>query len=156
MLKMSKLADYGTVILTAIARTPQHLQSAAELAAALRVPAPTVSKVLKILTREGLVVSVRGAKGGYLLSRPATEISIAEIVKAMEGPIGMTECCTVPGLCTHEHGCPARANWQWVNRMVLQTLEQVTLAHMLAPPAEAIDTSALKQDRRRKRATTLH
>jgi FeS assembly SUF system regulator len=156
MLKMSKLADYGTVVLTAIARAPQNLQSAAELAATLRVPAPTVAKVLKILTREGLVVSVRGAKGGYLLARPADEISIAEIVNAMEGPLGMTECCTTPGLCAQEGGCPTRANWQWVNQLILQTLERVTLAHMLAPAPGTVDVSALKPARGRKRAATLH
>src|SRR3990167_3620703 len=91
-LEMSKLADYGTVILTTMVHAPERVQSAAELAAAIHVPVPTVSKILKILAREGLLLSVRGAKGGYLLSRAPEQISIAEVINAMDGPIGMTEC----------------------------------------------------------------
>jgi FeS assembly SUF system regulator len=156
MLKMSKLADYGTVILTMMVHAPERVQSAAEIAAAIRVPVPTVSKILKILTREGLVVSLRGAKGGYLLSRAPTEISIAQIINAMDGPIGVTECSITPGLCAQETGCPVRANWQRINRVVLQTLQQITLAQMLEPVPETIDISTLQSGHSRKREAALH
>ena len=155
MLRMSKLADYGTVILTAMVRDPVRIQSAVELAMHSRVPAPTVSKILKILTREGLVVSLRGAKGGYLLSRPAAQISLAQIIDAMDGPIGMTECSITPGLCTQESYCPVRANWQSVNRVVLQALQQISLEQMMQPVAAAIDVSALQGRRRVKKNAVI-
>ena len=156
MLKMSKLADYGTVILTALVGQSEQVQSAAEVATSIRIPLPTVSKILKILAREGLVISLRGARGGYLLARPPSQISIAQIIGAMDGPIGMTECSITPGLCTQESGCPVRANWQRVNRVVLQALQQVTLEHMMQPVAEPVDISGIQATRpsRKKAAIT--
>jgi FeS assembly SUF system regulator len=145
MLKMSKMADYGTLILTTMVREPARIQSAAEVAALIRVPVPTVSKILKILTREGLVVSLRGAKGGYLLSRQPSQISVSQIIQAMDGPIGMTECSITPGLCTQESDCPVRANWQRVNRVVLQALNQISLEQMIQPVPEMVDISALQR-----------
>lgn len=147
MLRMSKLADYGTVILTTLLQQPERTQSAAEIAAEIRVPVTTVSKILKIMTREGLVVSLRGAKGGYALSRPSSQISMAQVIEAMDGPIGMTECSITPGLCSQEKGCPVRANWQRINRIVLQSLQQVTLDQMIEPVSEPVDTSGLRQRR---------
>lgn len=156
MLKMSKLADYGTVILSTMVRQPEQVQSAADVAAIVHVPVPTVSKILKMLAREGLVISLRGARGGYLLARPPSQISIAQIIGAMDGPIGMTECSITPGLCMQESGCPVRANWQRVNRVVLQALQQVTLEHMMQPVAEPVDISGIQPTRpsRKKAAIT--
>lgn len=145
MLKMSKMADYGTLILSTMVRDPEMIQSAAGIAALIRVPVPTVSKILKILTREGLVVSLRGAKGGYTLSRQPSQISISQIIQAMDGPIGMTECSITPGLCTQESNCPVRANWQRVNRVVLNALDQISLEQMLQPVPETVDISALQR-----------
>ena len=133
MLRLSKMADYGTVVLTAMTSEPQRSRSAAELATALHVPAPTVSKILKTLTRAGLVTSVRGAQGGSLLARPAADISMADIIHAMDGPIGMTECSVTPGLCTQEKGCAVRANWQRVNQVVMGVLQEMKLDQMSAP-----------------------
>ena len=145
MLRMSKMADYGTLILTTMVHEPERIQSAAGIAAMIRVPVPTVSKILKILTREGLVRSLRGAKGGYMLSRSPTQITISHIINAMDGPIGMTECSITPGLCTQETGCPVRANWQKVNRVVLHALDQITLDQMIQPVTETVDISALRK-----------
>ena len=133
MLRMSKLADYGTVILTTLLQKPGQVQSAADIAASIRVPVTTVSKILKTLTREGLVLSLRGAKGGYTLSRCPEQISMAQVIEAMDGPIGMTECSITPGLCARESYCPVRTNWQRVNTIVLQALQQVTLDQMVQP-----------------------
>lgn len=147
MLRMSKLADYGTVILTTMLRQPERPRSAAEIATVIRVPATTVSKVLKILAREGLVQSLRGAKGGYVLARPANEISMADVIEAMDGPIGVTECSITPGLCSQERGCPVRANWQRINRIVLQSLQQITLDQMIEPVPDTVDVSNLRKRR---------
>lgn len=152
MLRMSKMADYGTVILTTMVREPERIQSAADVAAQIRVPVPTVSKILKMLTREGLLLSTRGAKGGYLLARPASQISVAQIIIAMDGPIGMTECSITPGLCSQESFCPVRANWQHINHVVLEALQQISLEKMIQAPPEIgkvnpVNISALRSRR---------
>ena len=142
MLRMSKMADYGTVILTTMLRHPEQVQSAAEIATCVRVPVPTVSKILKILSREGLVLSLRGAKGGYVLARPPQQISMAQVIEAMDGPIGMTECSITPGLCEREAFCPVRTNWQQVNLTVLHALQQVTLDQMIQPVVQSVRMGA--------------
>jgi FeS assembly SUF system regulator len=144
MLRMSKLADYGTVIMTAMARDPDAVQSASSIAAATGVAIPTVSKVLKVLARGGVVESLRGTNGGYLLPRPPGWITLAEVIAAVDGPIGMTECSTLPGLCVLEGACAARANWQKVNRVIYEALQQVTLADMAGPTLRAVDISAIR------------
>lgn len=133
MLRLSKMADYGTVVMTTMMREPERSKSAAEIASTIHVPVPTVSKILKTLARGGLLVSLRGVKGGYLLSRPARQISLADIIDAMDGPIGMTECSVTPGLCSQEAGCAVRTNWQRVNRAVLGVLREITLDQMIEP-----------------------
>lgn len=155
MLKLSKMADYGTVVMTAMIREPERSRSAAEIAAAIHVPLPTISKILKILTRGKLIVSVRGAKGGYLLAHPADQISLVDIIHAMDGPVGMTECSVTPGLCAQESGCVVRANWLRINRAVLGVLREITLDQMIAPVAQPVDISAieLKRTSRPARAT---
>ena len=141
------MADYGTVVMTAMIHEPERSRSAAEIAASIHVPVPTVSKILKILTRGGLLMSLRGAKGGYLLVRPPSQISLVDIIDAMDGPIGMTECSVTPGLCTQESGCAVRANWQRINHAVIGVLRQITLDQMIVPVAKPIDASALKRKR---------
>lgn len=144
MLRMSKLADYGTVIMTAMARDPDAVHSASSIAAATGVAGPTVSKVLKVLTRGGVVESLRGTNGGYLLPRPPARITLAEVIAVVDGPIGMTECSTTPGLCIQEAACAVRANWQKVNRLIYEALQQVTLADMAGPTLRAVDISAIR------------
>ena len=143
MLRLSKMADYGTVVMTAMIREPERSRSAAEIAAAIHVPVPTVSKILKMLARGGLVTSLRGAKGGYLLARTADRISMADIIRAMDGPIGMTECSITPGLCVQESGCAVRTSWQRINQVVLNVLSEITLDQMIVPVAQRIDTGML-------------
>jgi FeS assembly SUF system regulator len=130
---MSKLADYGTVVMTSMARAPDRIHSAANLAAQTELALPTVAKVLKTLARKHLLESVRGAKGGYILARTPREISLAQVISAMEGPIGVIECGSAPGLCLQESGCSVRTNWQRINRMVLQALDRITLEQMAQP-----------------------
>ncbi len=143
MLRLSKMADYGTVVMTAMIHDTQLSRSAPEIAAAIHVPAPTVSKILKTLTRGGLVVSSRGARGGYALARPPGQISLADIVHVMDGPIGMTECSVTPGLCAQETGCAVRANWQRINQAVIGVLQNITLAEMISPDTQPADASPI-------------
>lgn len=135
MLRLGKLTDYGTVITAHMARQPERVFAASELAAASRVSVSTASKILKRLVRAGLLRSLRGAHGGYALARPAGEISLAQVIDALEGPPGLTECSVRDGLCAQEQGCAIRGNWQAVDRLIRQTLAQTSLADMMRPAA---------------------
>lgn len=134
MLRLGKLTDYGTVITAHMAQRPEHLFAASELATAGQVGVSTASKVLKRLVRAGLLRSERGARGGYRLARPAGEISLAQIIDALEGPPGLTECSVREGLCAQEQRCAIRNNWRAVDRLVRRTLAQTTLADLMRPP----------------------
>ncbi len=133
MLRPSKLADYATVIMTGLAREPDKLRNAADLAAETHLAVPTVSKVLKRLAREGLLVSIRGAHGGYKLSRAPADITMAQIIAALEGPLGLTDCAAHNGRCGIESRCNVRGNWLRINLAVQRALEGVTLAAMAEP-----------------------
>ncbi len=134
MLRLSKLTDYGIVVSACLARSAMELLSASEVAARTGIAAPTVSKLLKGLGRSGLVVSERGAKGGYRLSRAAEDISIADVVDALEGPVALTECISAAGHCEQESHCDARANFELINAAILDALERVSVAQMVEGP----------------------
>ena len=134
MLRVTKLTDYATVVLTALAARPGEVLSAPGLAELAGLELPTVAKILKPLAQAGLVEGLRGANGGYRLARAADEVSLFEIVEAMEGPLGMTECSIHAGSCGIEASCGVRANWRRINDVVADALREVTLAQMLAPP----------------------
>jgi FeS assembly SUF system regulator len=133
MLRVTKLTDYASVVLTVLASDPVAVLSATELAERAGLEAPTVAKVLKPLAQARLVEGFRGANGGYRLARAATDISLVEIVEAMEGPLGMTECSVHEGHCGIEESCGVRANWRRINDVVADALRGVSLAQMLAP-----------------------
>jgi len=103
---------------------------------------PTVSKVLKALVQHGLLVSHRGAKGGYSLAAAPEEISVAQIISAIEGPIALTECSDSTGVCGQEPQCSVRSNWQRINKAVREALERVTLAELARPMAQPLHFTA--------------
>ena len=141
MLRVTRLTDYATVILTVLAAQPETVLSAAELAERAGLEAPTVSKVLKPLAQAGLVEGFRGARGGYRLARPASEISLISIVEAIEGPLGMTECSGEHSSCEHETHCGLQSHWRRINDVIAEALGGITLAQMLPqapPPRRAI------------------
>ncbi|MFI4969554.1 MAG: SUF system Fe-S cluster assembly regulator [Lysobacterales bacterium] len=133
MLRVSKLTDYATVVMTCLVGAGEGVQSAQSLSERARLEVPTVSKLLKQLAQANLVVSTRGMNGGYRLARAPERITIADIVTAMEGPIGMTECGAHTGLCDHEPHCGVRVNWQRINHAIADALASVTLADMIKP-----------------------
>lgn len=139
MMRMTKLADYGIVLLTHMAmEAPGSLHTAQDLASRSRLPVPTTSKLLKSLARAGLVVSHRGRNGGYGLAREAERISVAEVISAIEGPIGLTECGTgTDGACDLEATCAAKGRWNAISLAVERALSEVPLSSM-RPPAETV------------------
>lgn len=133
MLKLGKLADYATMIMTAMAADPERLYSAQDLSAHTHVAAPTVAKLLKLLAKGGLIDSLRGARGGYRLARDASGITVADVIGAIDGPIALTQCSVHKGACAIESFCGVRTNWRLINQTVRHALESVTLAQMAAP-----------------------
>ncbi|HWZ63692.1 MAG TPA: SUF system Fe-S cluster assembly regulator [Steroidobacteraceae bacterium] len=138
MLRISRLTDYATVVLAALAGEPGRVQTAAALAEQTRIASPTVSKLLKQLQRAGLVTSTRGLHGGYQLSRPAAQISAATILDALEGPVALTDCAAGHGNCEIEQSCRVSRVWQRLNLAMRRALYDVSLAQLAgldAPPA---------------------
>jgi len=134
MLRVSKLTDYATVVMTCLVGTGERVTSAQVVAERTRLEVPTVSKLLKQLAQAGLVVSTRGINGGYRLARAPAEITIGDIVEAMEGPLGMTECSLQGGQCELEPWCSVRVNWRRINQAIADALDGVTLADMTEVP----------------------
>jgi len=137
MLRISKLTDYAIIILGHMARAPGRTYAANELAEAAHVAAPTVSKVLKALTRADVVRSTRGAKGGYQLTHAPGQTTVASIIRALEGPIALTECGLDSMQCEQSASCHVRGNWSVLNRAIQTALEAVTLADMANPMTQA-------------------
>ena len=134
MIKLSRMADYGVVLMVQLARAGARRTTAGELARAAVLPAPTVSKLLKQLAAAKLLASRRGADGGYRLARDSADISVADIVAALEGPIALTECMTADGaICEIEALCPTRTNWRRINDALVEALEGVSLEEMARP-----------------------
>jgi len=133
---MSKQADYGLVLMTQFVRSADRKEnlSARELAGQTRLPLPMVSKVLKALAREGLLLSHRGPSGGYSLARKPEHISVAEVLTAVEGPIAVTECLDDDGGgCRQVKVCPVKTNWERVNYAIKNVLDAITLQDMIEP-----------------------
>jgi len=142
MLRISKLTDYAIMVMVELSQSRGEVISAQALAERCGLELPTVSKLLKLLTRSELVQSFRGVNGGYRVNRPSADISVAEVIAAIEGPIAMTECSIDTGLCQQEDNCNLRSNWQRISLAVAEAMQQVTLAEM-ARPAPAV-TDSLK------------
>lgn len=135
MLRITKVADYGFVLLIQMAGAPADARhNARDLAGATGLPQPMVSKILKALVRGEILISHRGTKGGYALARPASAITAADIITALDGPIMVTECLNeLRAQCEYEVACPVKSSWQRLNDAISGALEEITLAEMAAP-----------------------
>ena len=136
MVRLSKLADYGLVLMACLARRRGDvpLRTARDLARESRLPLPTVSRLLKALLQGGLLESRRGNHGGYFLAREPREISLWEIIAALEGPVALTECSTgVSGLCELEECCSIRESQMLISRTVRKVFEGITLSDLARP-----------------------
>lgn len=146
MLRISRLTDYATVILAALAGEPGRVQTAAALAESTHVAAPTVCKLLKQLQRAGLVLSTRGLHGGYQLARPAAQISAAAILDALEGPVALTDCSAGHGNCEIEDSCRVGRVWQRLNLAIRRSLYDVSLAQLAGLEAAPARLPALERE----------
>jgi len=149
MFRLSKITDYGIMILAHLAQDALGAErggerdrssasapashTARELAAAVDLPQPVVGKILKSLARQGVLESHRGAKGGYSLVRRPDELTIADLIAALDGPLALTQCAAGPAVCELEHHCAIRNPWQVINQVVVNALSTVTLADLASP-----------------------
>ena len=139
MLRLNRQTDYGIMILTCLVREgegehPRRLLSAPEIAMTSGLALPNVSKILKALVRGKILESRRGVQGGYQLSRPSAEISIQQVITALDGPIAMTDCAEGgPDQCDVGSLCPMSENWKFINDRIVETLENITLEQMAIP-----------------------
>lgn len=136
MLRLSKLTDYGVVVLARLASAEERVVAVPELALTTGLAEPTVAKVLKTLGQAGLVDSVRGARGGYRMARPIEQIPLAEVIVAFEGPIALTACVDgASGSCESARLCPVHGRWDPVNRAVREALTGITVADLASRPS---------------------
>lgn len=129
MLRITRLTDYGFILLAKMCEDESSLQNAKDMSEELDIPLPTVSKVLKLLVQGNLLESQQGSQGGYHLSKPAKEISAAEIIEVLEGPVSMTACCVTDGC---DRNCAVSNSWQKVNAVIVNELKSVSLVDMVA------------------------
>ncbi len=145
MLRLSKLADYGTVVMVYLARNTQRLANAREIAAMTHITVPMVSKLLKKLTSAGLLNSERGVNGGYRLNRPAARISVAQIIFALEDYQGMTECSIHKNACSLESVCHLQGNWRLINKAITSALDSLSLESLAKPTLQTVDIQRLQK-----------
>lgn len=134
MIRITKATDYGILLMSHFARRAEPVVlNAKDLASMTRIPLPMVGKILKTLAHAGLLTSHRGARGGYALARTPHEISLTQVIHAIEGPFALTECGEGPGVCSLELMCPIQSNWLRINDAVCKALDEVSLADIARP-----------------------
>lgn len=133
MLRISKLADYGTVVMVYLAKNTMQLCNARDIALHTHLALPTVSKLLKRLTSAGMLLSVRGVHGGYRLQREATDISVADIIYALDDARGLTECSHQPNECALKGVCHVQGNWRLISQAIDSALNSVSLDALAKP-----------------------
>lgn len=137
MIRMARLTDYGVMLLVKFAQEPAQVRSARELSEKTGVPLPTASKILKLLAHNKLLIAHRGVKGGFSLSRSPRQITLAEILQTLEGPVALTECGSEPkGCCTLESGCEVGANLRHISGVILRAMRGISLEDLTRPLAE--------------------
>ncbi len=145
MLRISKLADYGTVVMVYLAKRPETLCNARAIALNTHISVPMVSKLLKRLTAAGLLSSVRGVAGGYRLQRPAEQISVAQIIYALEDQRGLTECSLQHNECSLQGVCHIQGNWQLISHAIESALESVSLESLAKPSLQPVEINRIRQ-----------
>lgn len=145
MLRISKLADYGTVVMVYLAKHPEQLLNARDIARHTHLTVPTVSKLLKRLTLAGLLSSARGVHGGYRLEREACDISVTDIIYALDEDRGLTECSSQSNECSLQGVCHIQDNWRLISQAIESALSSVSLQALAKPALAAIDLDRIKK-----------
>ena len=145
MIRITRQTDYGIVLLSQMASHPlPEVHTAKQVAQESNIPLPMASKILKALAKGGLLVSHRGVKGGYRLAAPAARIIIGDVIEALEGPIGITECSFNPGSCEREGSCAVQTNWKRISLAMREALDRIPLSEMAMPQGRRRDVQLLE------------
>jgi Rrf2 family protein len=134
MIRFSRMADYGVLLLGHFARHEDALASATELAETYHMPRTVVANLLKEFTKAGLLESRRGLHGGYRLARAASAISLLDVLNAVEGPLQLIDCAgedVAAPACGYEDVCPSRSPMRSVHRRIVALLEGITLSELM-------------------------
>ena len=136
MIRFSRMADYGVLLLGHFAAHDQELTSATELAETYHMPRSVVANLLKEFCKAGLLESRRGLHGGYRLARPASEITLLDVLSVIDGPVQLIDCAVLDlsgtsGQCGYEDVCPSRSPMRAVNRRIIDLLEGISLSELL-------------------------
>jgi FeS assembly SUF system regulator len=141
MIRMSKMTDYGIVVLREFASAPEgETLTTRDISDVTKIPQPTVSKLLKKFTKGGLLLSHRGKTGGYALAKSPHHISLVEIIRVLEGPVSLTDCSVADGNCDQESHCSVRGHWKVINEVVEAALARVALSSMAAKNPKSAET----------------
>jgi Rrf2 family protein len=145
MIRFSRMADYGVLLLGHFARHEDSLTSAGELAETYHMPRPVVANLLKEFCKAGLLESRRGLHGGYRLARPVGEISLLEVLSVIDGPVQLIDCAvldlssaaasSIGGQCGYEDVCPSRSPMRAVHQRIIDLLDGITLGELVRTPA---------------------
>lgn len=133
MLRISKMTDYGVVVLNKMVDAGAVRLSTEDLVQATKLAVPTIRRVMKALSDGGLVIAQRGAKGGYRLARAAEQIRIIDVVQAFEGPVSLTECTSDDVQCEIMDSCTLSSNWNGINQLLVQVLSSISLQDLRNP-----------------------
>lgn len=137
MIRFSKMADYGVLLLGHLARQEGHLASASELAESAHMPRPVVANLLKSFREVGLLDSRRGAQGGYVLVRDPDEITLLDVLSAVDGPVQLIDCAVadLPTQCDYEDVCLSRSPMKSVHERIVDLLRATTLRELMTDHA---------------------
>lgn len=135
MIKISKITDYGLVLLTHLVQGKRdHIWTAKDLSKVTKIPLPTVGKILKLLSKGEILDSTRGSQGGYRLAKDPGALSLANVIDVLEGRFAVTDCGDGGKIdCNIQHLCPTKANWQKINHLIYGALGNLTLKDMARP-----------------------
>ncbi|MBF0284977.1 MAG: Rrf2 family transcriptional regulator [Magnetococcales bacterium] len=137
MITVNRMTDYAALVMTHFALQPERSRTALELGGEVPLPSATLRKLLRILTAQGLLVSQRGRHGGFRLARPPSEINLAQVMEAMDGPLTLTACSHHGGSCSFIGLCAPREHWLRIGQGIRTLLESTSLAQLAGTTLEA-------------------
>lgn len=138
MLKLSKKIDYGLILLSRMCAEPAPA-SAREMAGRYDLPLPMVANILKALAANGVLVSTRGVQGGYELARTPYEITLSEVVDALEGPFNLVDCVAGGDSCKFTDVCPTHDPIQVVHEKFQKFMSRLSLAEIVGMPRQPLE-----------------
>ena len=139
MLRLSKKADYALIAMKHLAlRGDRGSSSAREIAGLYDIPIELMAKVLQRLVRRGLLASHQGTRGGYQLAKPPLQMTVADVIQAIDGPVTVTACSTDEGQCEQFSKCNVRDPLFRVRQRILAALDECTIAELAADPPQPV------------------